>query len=246
MEVKISIITVTYNSEKYIKETLESLCKQQEFLYEYWIIDGMSEDHTIDIVKSYVPHFNGKLKYISEKDKGIYDAMNKGLALVSGDVVGIVNSDDVYNDYTLKFVLEAFSKNPKLGCLYSDAISINLEGCVNGILKASIDGLKYGMSLLHPTCFIKADVYKKIGNYDINYKIAADYDLGMRMKTKNILMEKSNYSLTKFRIGGASMKNQYLGMIETYIIQKKYFGRIWAMFVYAKAFIRLLLKGSTF
>lgn len=246
MDIKISIVTVTYNSDKYIKNTLDSILNQQDFLYEYWIIDGGSKDKTIDIVKTYVPDFNGKLKYISEKDEGIYDAMNKGISLASGNVIGIVNSDDYYNDFTLSKVNEAFSNNSNIGCLFSDAISIDKDGNDKGILKSSIDGLKYGMALMHPTCFVRADVYKKIGLYNTKFKIAADYDFGMRMKNNGILMIKCKYPLTKFREGGASVKNQRIGMKDTYSIQKQYIGTIWAIFIYLKASIRLLIKGSTF
>lgn len=246
MNVKISVVTVTYNSDKYIKNTLDSILNQQEYLYEYWIIDGGSKDNTIDIVKSYIPSFKGKLKYISEKDNGIYDAMNKGISLSTGNVIGIVNSDDYYNEFTLSKVFDAFSKKTDLGCLFSDAISIDLQGKEIGLLKASIDGLKYGMALLHPTCFIRSSVYKKIGLYNTCFKIAADYDFGMRMKNHAIKMKKCSYPLTKFRDGGASVKNQRIGMKDTFMIQKEYLGFMWAIYVYIKSSLRLLIKGSTF
>ena len=92
---KISIITVCYNSEKNIKDTLESVLKQTYKNYEYILVDGKSQDNTLKIIKKYEKKFKGKLKYISENDKGIYDAMNKGIKLSTGDIVGLINSDDI-------------------------------------------------------------------------------------------------------------------------------------------------------
>lgn len=246
MEVKISIITVTYNSEKYLSTTLDAVLKQEHFLYEYYIVDGSSTDETLNIVKSYIPGFKGKLKVLSEKDNGIYDAMNKGLKLVSGNVIGIVNSDDFYNEYTLSNVKKAFEEDASLGCLYSDAVRINSQGDEVGIMKASVSGLKYGMALLHPTCFIKASVYEKIGGYDTQYRIAADYDLGMRMQHNGVVFKKSSYPLTKFRTGGASAKQQKVGIKNTFDIQRHYIGIGWAIYVYFKAYIRLFIFGKTF
>lgn len=93
---KISIITVTYNSEKTLKDTLESVLKQTYKDYEHIIVDGLSKDNTIEIVKEYEKRYNGKLRYISEKDTGLYDAMNKGIKMATGDIIGILNSDDIY------------------------------------------------------------------------------------------------------------------------------------------------------
>lgn len=246
MEVKISLITVTYNSEKYLSSTLNAVLKQADFLYEYYIIDGASTDSTLDIVRSYIPKFEGKLKLLSEKDNGIYDAMNKGIKLVTGNVIGIVNSDDFYNDSALLYAKMAFEQDASLGCLYSDAIRINSNGDEVGMMKASVGGLKYGMALLHPTCFIKTSVYKRIGGYDTQYRIAADYDFGMRMKYNGVALKKSTYPLTKFRTGGASAKQQKVGIKNTFDIQKQYIGIVWAVYIYIKAYIRLLVYGKTF
>ena len=109
---KISIITVTYNSEKTINDTIQSVLTQSYSNIEYIIIDGKSNDSTLEIIKEYLPLFNGRLKYISEKDSGIYDAMNKGIKLASGDIIGIINSDDFYkSNNVIATVANAFNDN---------------------------------------------------------------------------------------------------------------------------------------
>lgn len=108
---KISIITVTYNSAKTLKETLESVLKQKYTNYEHIIVDGLSKDNTIEIVKEYEEKYNGKLKYISEKDTGLYDAMNKGIKMATGDIIGILNSDDIYaHENVLQEIAEKFKE----------------------------------------------------------------------------------------------------------------------------------------
>lgn len=107
---KISIITATYNSEKTLKDTLESVLKQTYTNYEHIIVDGASKDSTMQIVKEYEEKYNGRLKYVSEKDSGLYDAMNKGIKMATGDIIGILNSDDIYAS---EFVLEKIANKFK-------------------------------------------------------------------------------------------------------------------------------------
>lgn len=108
---KISIITVTYNSSKTLKDTLESVLKQTYKDYEHIIVDGLSKDNTMEIVKEYERKYDGKLRYISEKDTGLYDAMNKGIKMATGDIIGILNSDDIYaHENVLKEIVEKFEQ----------------------------------------------------------------------------------------------------------------------------------------
>ena len=108
---KISIITATYNSEKTLKDTLESVLKQTYTNYEHIIVDGDSKDNTMKIVKTYEEKYQGKLRYISEKDSGIYDAMNKGIKMATGDIIGILNSDDIYaNENVLEKIAKKFEQ----------------------------------------------------------------------------------------------------------------------------------------
>ncbi len=108
---KISIITVTYNSSKTLKDTLESVLKQTYKNYEHIIVDGLSKDNTMQIVKEYEEKYNGKLRYISEEDSGLYDAMNKGIKMAAGDIIGILNSDDIYaHENVLQEIVEKFKE----------------------------------------------------------------------------------------------------------------------------------------
>lgn len=108
---KISIITATYNSEKTIKDTIESILKQTYTNYEHIIVDGLSKDNTMQIIKEYEGKYNGKLKYVNEKDSGLYDAMNKGIKMATGDIIGILNSDDIYaHEDVLKEIVEKFKE----------------------------------------------------------------------------------------------------------------------------------------
>lgn len=118
---KISIITATYNSGRTVRDTLRSVLLQNYTDYEYLIVDGGSTDRTIDIVREYEPLFGGRMRWISEPDKGIYDAMNKGIGMATGDVVGFLNSDDFYttND-TLLTMVRTFNENGKLDAVYGD------------------------------------------------------------------------------------------------------------------------------
>lgn len=182
---KISIITATFNSASTLRDTIESVVRQTYDNYEYIIIDGKSTDGTINIIKKYEPQLQGKLKWISEKDKGIYDAMNKGISLATGDVIGILNSDDFYttNDI-LQNIVTAFQQND-IDAVYGDIHFVSdsdLSKCVryysSGIFKRKL--MRLGFMPAHPSFYIKKECINKIGLYDTSYKIAADFDFLLR------------------------------------------------------------------
>ena len=121
----ISILTATYNSEKTLRDTIESVLRQSFRDFEYILIDGGSKDRTVDIIKEYEPKFEGRLRYISEPDNGIYDAMNKGIRMATGDVVGILNSDDFYTaDDALQTIADAFEQHD-IDATYGDIHFVN-------------------------------------------------------------------------------------------------------------------------
>ena len=201
----ISIITVVYNGEKYLKETIQSVINQTYDNVEYIIIDGGSTDGTLDIIKKY----EEKIDYwLSEKDSGIYDAMNKGVTLCSGDIIGIVNADDfIYRD-TLQNVAKFFSDTDAMFTFGQLALA-DEDGKVFDTAKSiGIDNIKYKlfrhMPFLHPTMFVKKEVYEKLGLYNTRYKLSADYDFTLRLVKNNIQFVKLDFSTGVFRLGGQS------------------------------------------
>lgn len=205
---KISIITVVYNNEKTISCAINSVLSQSYDNIEYIIIDGNSSDNTDNIIKSY----GSKIGiYISEKDKGIYDAMNKGINLATGDLVGILNSDDLYNDSdVIKDVVARFSENKNLNILYGDLVYVHSEN-IDKIVRTWHSGSYYpkffenGNVPPHPALFVKRMVYEKGGLFNLDYKLAADYDFMLRIFKKfGTTSEYLPRLMVRMRLGGAT------------------------------------------
>ncbi|WP_160674375.1 glycosyltransferase family 2 protein [Clostridium sp. C8-1-8] len=200
-----SIVTVSYNSEKTIKDTIESVLNQSYKSYEYIIIDGSSTDKTLDIVKSYEREFQGKLAYISEKDKGIYDAMNKGINMSKGSFVGIINSDDWYESDALEKIYNQHMKDNAVDIIYGTLRVIRNEK-EYGIERTNYDFLNEKM-IPHPTTFIRKAVYSKEGGYNTEYRYAADYDYMLSLKDKGYRFTFTNDIIANYREGGATHTN---------------------------------------
>jgi len=202
---KISIITTTYNSEKTVAETLESVLEQDYTDYEHIIVDGASKDSTMKIVKEYEKRYNGKLKYISEPDKGLYDAMNKGLEMATGDIIGLLNSDDKYaKNYVLSKIASSIKNSDGIhaNLLYMDPETMK-KPVRKWITKST--NIRKGNITAHPTLYLKKEVYQEIGNYNLDYKIVADYDFMIRLlKDNKYKLEYINEYLIHMRAGGVS------------------------------------------
>lgn len=207
---KISIITVCYNSEKHIKTAIESVINQTYLDIEYIVVDGASKDRTVDIIKSYGDKIT---KMVSEPDKGIYDAMNKGFQLATGDYLAVINSDDFYmsNDAIENVVNELNKK--QTDSLFADLIYVeenNTDKQVrywksNEFVKGSF---KKGWHPAHPTFFVKNEIYKKYGYFDLSFKLAADFELMLRFLEKyQISSCYLSKPIIKMRLGGATNKN---------------------------------------
>lgn len=205
---KISLITVAYNSSATIKTTLESVKAQCYPDLEYIIVDGGSKDTTVELVKSY-PELDFKLT--SEPDRGIYDAMNKGVKQATGDIVGILNSDDFFrHDDVLREVSKMFSADPSLDVVFGDVDFVadtNLTVPVRTYRAGSFKPwmLRIGLMPPHPAVFVRKSAYDRVGLYKMGYKIAADFDFLVRL----LLLDKAKFKVAnkqwvRMRTGGAS------------------------------------------
>lgn len=204
---KISLITVSLNSEKSILDTINSVKSQTYQNIEHIFIDGNSSDLTIKIIKK---NMKDGTKILSEDDNGIYEAINKGIRLCSGNVIGIVNSDDIlFSKYTIRLIANEF-KNKKIDIIYGDSVFYkdNQFEKPTRYYDSSIfrfNKLKYGIMPAHTTLFCKKDIFKKNGLYDISFEIAADFDFFCRLsKIKNIKINYINHPLVRMREGGKS------------------------------------------
>ena len=206
---KISLITVTYNSEKTLRDTINSVLVQTYEDVEYIVVDGLSKDKTVDIIREYEPQFSGRMKWISEKDCGLYDAMNKGIRMATGDVVGILNSDDFFtSNGVLEKVAAEFTN--EIDAIYGDIHFVkadNLQKCVryysSKIFKRNL--IKLGIIPAHPSFYCRKECFEKYGYYKTDYKIAADFDLLIRFIYVNKINTKYiPLDMVTMRTGGAS------------------------------------------
>ena len=215
---KISLITATYNSEKNISDCLKSVAAQSFQNIEHIVIDGGSTDNTANIVKSF-PTIS---KWISEPDNGIYDAMNKGINVATGDIIGTLNSDDsFFNHNVLKRIANAFMNNPEIECLYGNLVFMNDDNKIVRRWKSKefYHGLfAKSWSPAHPTFYCRKEVFEKYGVYKTDYKIAADVEFMLRVmelnKAKSYYMDEL---MVRMSIGGISTQ----GLKSTLIITKE-------------------------
>lgn len=205
-DMKISIITVAYNSAKTIEDTLNSVVNQDYRSIEYIIIDGGSTDDTLQIVEKY----KSQIAFIlSEKDKGIYDAMNKGIASATGDIIGILNSDDFYtHSHVLSKIVSEFK--PGIDGVYADLVYVDPVDTAKTTRTWKSGNYKVGAFLKgwmppHPTFFVRKEIYDKYGAYALNLSSAADYEFMLRVIHKHVI--KLAYlpeTIVRMRAGGAS------------------------------------------
>ncbi len=207
---KVSIITVVYNNQKTVDYAIQSVLSQDYPNIEYIVIDGQSTDKTLEKIK---PYQNRIAHFLSEPDQGIYDAMNKGLKLATGDIIGILNSDDFYaNNNIISEIVNEFQKK-QVDLVFGDIVFVkpdNLEKVTRYYSSANFHPKKFawGWMPAHPSCFLKREVYEKYGIFKIDYKIAADYEILTRFMAKHGI----SYSyipkvFVKMRTGGVSSAN---------------------------------------
>ena len=209
---KVSIITVTYNSAQTLVDAMKSVLEQTYHDIEYIIVDGASTDSTIDIIRQYELQFKNRLKWISEKDDGIYDAMNKGIQLATGDVVGILNSDDYFTSSdVIARMVAAFRDGAD--AVYGDVHFIH-DGEPNKCIRYYSSKhfrpfwLRFGFMPAHPSFYCRRGVYERAGYYKTDYAIGSDYEMMVRLfKVHHINARYIPMDFVTMRTGGASTRN---------------------------------------
>ena len=252
---KISIITPTYNCKPTIRETFNSVLRQSFSDYEMIVVDGDSTDGTQELLREYEPQFLGRMRWISEPDKGLYDAMNKGIKMATGDVVGIINSDDYYdNDDAFIAINSAFEDNPSVQAIYGDVRFVHPQNLNKTVRyysgnKFRLWKMRWGWFPAHPTFFTYRKFFEEYGYYHEDYKIAADYELIMRffLSKRLTFMYVPALSLT-MRTGGKTYRGGIQNMMlinkekirackengiytNTIMLLTRYFGKLWEVVV---------------
>ena len=207
---KISIITSVYNNKETIKDAIESVLNQTYKNIEYIIVDGASSDGTIEIVESYGDKIS---TFVSESDEGIYDGLNKGVSLSTGDVVAFLHSDDIYaSDNIVQKIADEFIQDSLLDGVYGDLVYTPKDD-TSKVLRYwkskdfDMSLLSQGWMPAHPTFFVKKEVYEKYGGFDLGFKIAGDYDFMLRVLSAGIKVKYIPEVLYKMRVGGESNKS---------------------------------------
>lgn len=241
---KISIITATYNSGKTIADTLDSVATQSHDDVEHIVVDGQSNDDTLSILDA---HRGRIARLVSEPDQGIYDAMNKGIGMATGEVIGLLNSDDVFADRDSLSEVAAVMQDPDVDCCYGDLVYVD-SGDLSRIVRYwksrpyEAGLFRKGWVPPHPTFYVRRHVYERYGRFDLNYRLAADFELMLRFLEKHRI--RSVYIprvLVKMRLGGAtnqSLANIFKQNVEIYrsarqhqigmSVAKFVLGKIWA------------------
>lgn len=252
----ISIITIVLNGESLIEETILSVIQQKKVNIEYIIIDGGSSDETLNIISKY----NDKIDLvISEPDKGIYHAINKGINLATNHLVGLIHCGDFYEPNALFMVCKEFKKTGA-DVIYGDINIIEFfpHKTIAHKSKADHNLLKKKMSIFHPATFLSRECYIKYGLYNTNYKITADYELLLNLYLKNLNFKYIPKVLTNFRAGGISSSKTNILVKENFSIRKNHLGLINALayiisaistnmfYAFRKSFIELIIGKQNF
>ena len=207
---KISIITATYNSGATLRDTFESVLRQTYRDIEYIVVDGASKDNTVALIRQYEPRFGGRMRWISEPDRGIYDAMNKGITMATGDVVGILNSDDFYTSNRVLERLAETLERTGADAVYGDIHFVEperLDHCVRYYSSSFFRPwmMRLGFMPAHPSFYCRRAVYLRCGLFDCSFRVAADFENLLRLifvhRIKTCYISQDCVTM---RIGGAS------------------------------------------
>ena len=214
----ISVVTVCRNAAITIEQTLGSVQDQSYPYREHIVVDGQSTDGTIDILRRYD---DAIACWISEPDAGIYDAMNKGIALAKGDWIGILNSDDWYPEHTLQHVAEAVGRHPEADVIHGDIYLVDRRLPPYPIVQGSHKHLFSQWRICHPTCFVRKSIYERF-RYNQRYPINADFDLLLRLEAAGCRFVHIDIPLTYFRTGGVSNQPRFRAVWDRFRIRLRY------------------------
>ncbi|SDS99897.1 Glycosyltransferase involved in cell wall bisynthesis [Mucilaginibacter mallensis] len=219
---KVSIVTTVFNAAATIEDTILSVINQTYKNIEYIVVDGGSTDGTLQIINNYKNQIS---HIISEPDKGIADGFNKGIALATGEWTGMINADDWYALNAVELMIENTSDNDQVCC---GNIMLMGNNGFSRIKKSKVSWLNLGMYIMHPTCFIRTEVYRQIGLYDTSLKIAMDFDMFLRIKCKGLKFKYIDELMAYMRTGGVStdvakMHKEELTVMKRYLTQFTYF-----------------------
>jgi len=218
----VSIVTTCFNAAKTIEHTLQSVLDQTYPNYEYWVIDAASQDGTLEIVKRFQPLFKGRMLYQSAPDRGIYDGFNKGVNQCGGDLIGILNADDWYEPDALERVVQAYQTHPEAGVFYGISRFFSEGGKQELVVNRHHHSQLFQGMTGHAGVFITKDAYRQYGPYSLEYRIAADYELMLRLWRDGITFVGVDHILVNSCLGGASERLQLTGDLESAVIRRRY------------------------
>lgn len=215
----VSIVTPCFNSEKTIERTIQSVLNQTYSNIEYIIIDGKSTDHTFDIIHKYESKFNGRMQVVSEKDNGIYDAMNKGILAAKGQLIGIINSDDFYEIDAVENIVNAMTDD-KYQIMYGMLRKIR-DGKEIQVIMTNHQNMDEVM-IPHPTCFITKALYQDLSVYDTQLKSCADLNFMLTMVRKREVIFVPVYKIIANFSEGIGMSSKSSSHIENLRVKRKF------------------------
>ena len=250
---KISIITTAYNSARTLRDTMESVLRQTYTDYEYIIVDGSSKDGTVDLIREYEPRFEGRMRWISEPDRGIYDAMNKGIVMATGEVVGLLNSDDFYaSDDVLSTIAQAFMLPNAPDAIYGDVHYVDEKDITKVVRyysskKFTRERIRMGYMPAHPSFYVRRECYERYGTFDTSYRVASDFDNILRLiYIHNIRTRYIAKDFVAMRMGGASSSgiNSHLHIVADHFAAFRKNGLRPKYFLYALRYVKKLFEFS--